>query len=438
MSLSVNSSLPKGLSLLAASTNTSLSEGLPGEFAALLSGQLLGTGRLENGTKLTTEELLGKFAALLPEEGFDAGGLISETPGKLLNANGLGKSTKLTPGEFLGKSAALLPEERFSASGIGENAELTSEEQLSADGVIAEVSGKLLNASEPKKGTKLSPEEVPDEKISMVDLSTLASLAVTPPLLPAIPLSGKIGLQADTEKLEKRPPEFMATITGAEKGLDRLEQRKSSEGLGGVERFISSTQRTVEGASAENETAIFAAEANPSETSSAPLTSLTSANLAIKQSRESSNTDQANIHANLRESSWSQQFGEKIVWLAKNDQQSAQININPPELGPVQITLSLSGDQAKVMFASPHTEVRHAIENSLPQLKEMFLSAGINLGQTNVGANLAQQNPDNPYQNANGKHLADENAILPANDKALNATASLVLQRGRGLVDLFA
>ncbi len=68
MSLSVNSSLPKGLSLLAASTNTSLSEGLPGEFAALLSGELLGLNGLDKNIKLTPEELLGKFAALLPEE----------------------------------------------------------------------------------------------------------------------------------------------------------------------------------------------------------------------------------------------------------------------------------------------------------------------------------------------------------------------------------
>ena len=404
MGLSVISSLPKGISPLVASPNASRSEGLHSEFSTLLS-----------------EELLGKFAALLPEDQFGAGGLISETPGKLLNANGLGKSTKLTPEELLGKLASLLPK-----NGLG-----TGE-------AIAGTSGKRLNANEIEKDTKLSPEDLTDEKIGMSDPSLLGSLAVTPALLPAIPLSGKIGLQAGTEKLEKQPSEFIAKITGAEKGLDRLEQRKNPEGLEGFERFISSTQRTVEGTSAGNETAIFAAETNSSETSSASLASLTSSNLAIKQSHETSRADQTNIPTHLRESSWSQHFGEKIVWLAKNDQQSAQININPPELGPVQITLNLSGDQAKVTFASPHAEVRQAIENSLPQLKEMLSSAGINLGQSNVGANLAQQSPDNPYQSANGKHLADENAILPANDKALNVTTSSVLQKGRGLVDLFA
>jgi flagellar hook-length control protein FliK len=421
MSLSVNSSLPRGLSLLVASTNTSLSEGLPGEFATLLSGELLSLNGLDKNIKLTPEELLGKFASLLPEERLDAGGLIAEISAKPLNKSVHEKNTKLTPEELLGKFASLLPREGL---GTGE--------------VIAETSGKPLNANRLEKDTKLSPEDLQDQNTSMVDPSMLAPLAVMPPLQPEIQLSGKIGLQAGTEKLEKRTSEFMAVITGDENGFDRLEQRKSSEGLGGFERLVSSAQRTLESPSTGNETAIFAAEGNPGETSNASLASLASGNLAIKQSREGLSTDQSGIHTHLRESSWSQQFGEKIVWLAKNDQQSAQININPPELGPVQITLNLSGDQAKVTFASPHMEVRQAIENSLPQLKEMLSSAGINLGQTNVGANLAQQNPDNPYQNANGKHLADENAILPANDKALNVTTSSVLQKGRGLVDLFA
>jgi len=421
MSLSVNSSLPKGLSLLVASTNTSLSEGLPGEFAALLSGEMLGLNGLDKSIKLTPEELLGKFASLLPEERLEAGGLIAEISGQPFNKSGLEKNTKLTPEELFGQFASILPKEGL----------VTGE-------AIAEISGKRLDANSLEKDQKLSPEDLPDQNTSMVDPSTLASLAVMPPLQPEIQLSGKIDLQAGTEKLERRTSELTAAITGDEKGFDRLDQRKSSEGFGGFERFVLSAQLTLESPSTGNETAIFAAEGHPGETNNASLASLASGNLAIKQSRDVLSADQSGIHTHLRESSWSQQFGEKIVWLAKNDQQSAQININPPELGPVQITLNLSGGEAKVTFASPHMEVRQAIENSLPQLKEMLSSAGINLGQTNVGANLAQQNPDNPYQNANGKHLADENAILPANDKALNVTTSSVLQKGRGLVDLFA
>lgn len=140
----------------------------------------------------------------------------------------------------------------------------------------------------------------------------------------------------------------------------------------------------------------------------------------------------------LQSNAWSRDFSDKVVWLAKNDQQQAQININPPQLGPIQITLNISGDQASAVFTSAHPEVRQAIENSLPQLKEMLSAAGINLGQADVGANLAQQNREAPSQSTNGNRLANENAILPGDGNAGDNKISTPLQRGRGLVDLFA
>lgn len=147
---------------------------------------------------------------------------------------------------------------------------------------------------------------------------------------------------------------------------------------------------------------------------------------------------QATINAPLTSSAWPGALSEKIVWLAKSDQQTAQININPPQLGPVQITLNLTGDQASALFASPHLEVRNAIESSLPHLREMLASAGINLGDASVGANLSQQGQEQPFQSANKAHLRSENAILPANENATSTGSNQVLQRGRGLVDLFA
>lgn len=174
-----------------------------------------------------------------------------------------------------------------------------------------------------------------------------------------------------------------------------------------------------------------------SQTSAETINFNTSLSAALQQ-RGTSPEHQVTVSTPLHTEAWPQQFGEKIVWLAKNDQQSAQININPPQLGPVQITLNLSGDQATVAFSSPHAEVRQAIEASMPQLKEMFSAAGISLGNTNVGANLAQQNPNNPFMAPNKNQSGLENAILPANDNAPNAGITQVLHRGRGLVDLFA
>ena len=185
---------------------------------------------------------------------------------------------------------------------------------------------------------------------------------------------------------------------------------------------------------AEVETANIAAPGELPGNSPAFSSSLS----AVMHRQDAVPNPQTRISTPLHAEAWPQQFGEKVVWMAKNDQQTAQININPPQLGPVQITLSLSGDQATAVFASPHAEVRQAIESSLPQLREMLSSAGINLGDANVGANLAQQNPNNAFQTPNRAQSSLENAILPANDNAPVAGIATPLHHGRGLVDLFA
>lgn len=185
---------------------------------------------------------------------------------------------------------------------------------------------------------------------------------------------------------------------------------------------------------AQSETANIAAPGEQPGTSPA-----FSANLsALMQRHDSAPIQQTSVSAPLHSKAWPQQLGEKVVWMAKGEQQTAQININPPQLGPIQITLNLSGDQATAVFASPHAEVRQAIESSLPQLREMLSSAGISLGDANVGANLAQQNQNNAFQAPNRAQSSLENAILPANDNAPVAGMATPLQHGRGLVDLFA
>jgi len=157
------------------------------------------------------------------------------------------------------------------------------------------------------------------------------------------------------------------------------------------------------------------------------------------------NANQANASAHtpavstaIQDSRWPHEFSERVVWIAKNDQQLAQINISPAQLGPVQITVNINGDQASINFASPHPEVRKAIEDALPNLREMLATSGISLGQSNVGSQLQQEQRELPAQFANGARVAGENAILPAENLASTNASSLPIQRGRGLVDLFA
>lgn len=136
--------------------------------------------------------------------------------------------------------------------------------------------------------------------------------------------------------------------------------------------------------------------------------------------------------------SWGKDFGDSVLWMSRNNLQSAQISLNPPHLGPVQITLNVVGDQATAVFASPHAEVRQAISDAMPQLRDMLAGSGINLGQANVGAQLQQQARQDAPQTSGSGRFADDNAILQGTSAVGDANRPSPVNRGRGLVDLFA
>ncbi|HZX30400.1 MAG TPA: flagellar hook-length control protein FliK [Rhodocyclaceae bacterium] len=188
------------------------------------------------------------------------------------------------------------------------------------------------------------------------------------------------------------------------------------------------------------ETAIIAGDSQPGSGNGQNFAATLAAHNAQAHQPQAASEGNAAIRTPIADSRWGQDFGEKIVWLAKNDQQVAQLSINPPQLGPMHISLSLNGDQASAVFASPHAEVRQAIQDAMPQLREMLAGAGINLGQANVGTQLPQQQQNSgtqPQFSAPSQSEGD-NAILRA-DTGQGTSASLTAVRGgRGMVDLFA
>jgi flagellar hook-length control protein FliK len=52
----------------------------------------------------------------------------------------------------------------------------------------------------------------------------------------------------------------------------------------------------------------------------------------------------------------------------------------------VQVVLNVSNDMASVSFSSQQLEVRQALENALPRLREMMSESGIALGNATVNA----------------------------------------------------
>lgn len=81
---------------------------------------------------------------------------------------------------------------------------------------------------------------------------------------------------------------------------------------------------------------------------------------------------QATLEKPVGEDGWGEELGHHVVNLATGQMKSAEFKLNPANLGPLEVRIEMSGDQATVQFSSAHGEVREAIAAALPHLREMF------------------------------------------------------------------
>ena len=127
--------------------------------------------------------------------------------------------------------------------------------------------------------------------------------------------------------------------------------------------------------------------------------------------------------------------------MARQDLQSAQITLNPPQLGPIEVSLDIRNEQATATFVSANPEVREAIESSLPRLREMLAGVGVELGQANVSHESFRQASEQ-NNNGNGRQTSDAGTRQSAAGGTLQpgimAADTSHLRSGRGLVDTFA
>jgi flagellar hook-length control protein FliK len=84
---------------------------------------------------------------------------------------------------------------------------------------------------------------------------------------------------------------------------------------------------------------------------------------------------------------WGATLAERVTWIAHARQPGAELQINPPHLGPLEVRISVGADQqTSLTFFSPHAGVREAVQAALPRLHDAFAAGGLTLGQVSVGA----------------------------------------------------
>jgi len=105
---------------------------------------------------------------------------------------------------------------------------------------------------------------------------------------------------------------------------------------------------------------------------------------------------------------WNQDFVSQVNLLVSHREPQAEIRVNPPQLGPVEVRIGLDGNQVSVTFTAAQPETRAAIENALPQLREMFADNGLALGNASVSAESSQQQSARPEGSGAARFAPDD------------------------------
>ncbi|MEW6444895.1 MAG: flagellar hook-length control protein FliK [Pseudomonadota bacterium] len=134
--------------------------------------------------------------------------------------------------------------------------------------------------------------------------------------------------------------------------------------------------------------------------------------------------------------------GQRVMLMVGREMQGARIELNPVDLGPMEINLQLRGNEATIHFAAAHAMTREAIEAALPRLRDLLAEQGY----TQVNVNVGQQQGQNPNAQAFGGQgqggrsgQEGEAAHAQGGEEAQSAQVNHVEMRIRASgVDLFA
>lgn len=137
----------------------------------------------------------------------------------------------------------------------------------------------------------------------------------------------------------------------------------------------------------------------------------------------------------LSSPAWADDFTQKISWMVSQRNQVAELHLNPPNLGPLDVVLKISENQATALFTSPHAAVREAVENALPKLRELLADNGIMLSNATVGDQSSRERQAEQFANRGGDTATREA------EGAVEASGEAVVKPARshnGIVDTFA
>lgn len=127
------------------------------------------------------------------------------------------------------------------------------------------------------------------------------------------------------------------------------------------------------------------------------------------------------VNVQFGRAEWMADVAAQVAKVAAQNLNFAEIQLDPPELGALQVRVHMNNEQAAVSFSAQSAQVREALEQNGNRLREMFDAEGLSLvdvdvrdqGQQNSGDELESEAADlrDSTEDSSGISLSDASVI---------------------------
>lgn len=130
---------------------------------------------------------------------------------------------------------------------------------------------------------------------------------------------------------------------------------------------------------------------------------------------------------------WAEDVGNQVRWMLGRAESKAELVLTPPNMGKLEVSITLNGDQTTAQFVASSQAARDALEQALPRLREILQQAGVSLGQTDVSTSGEQGAGSESSKHGARSGRGAETSV----DTSEGASRSTWLRQHDGMVDTF-
>jgi flagellar hook-length control protein FliK len=128
---------------------------------------------------------------------------------------------------------------------------------------------------------------------------------------------------------------------------------------------------------------------------------------------------------------------ERVSSMLNINNKEAEIRLDPPEMGSMQIRIRSDAEQAQINFVVQNQQAKDSLEQSLPRLREMLAQQGIEMGESTISYGDSGSGADQSEENGQGR-LANKDSVNDENDEQVGNGAETSRQQTSSSIDYYA